>query len=1463
MRTFVFVILLLVRARANCPLGQFYNTAFGGFGDVRCRPCYTGRYADETGLTECKKCVAGKYNDAGSSISEDACKDCTAGKYSHEGYGQCSDCGVGNYSTAIAASSCNRCPIKQYQDERGSTECKDCELGKYNDEHGLPVCKDCAAGQYNDERGLDVCKDCGTGKYSDVTGLAICKDCDVNTFANETGLTECKPCASGKFQPLLGKDFCGCDRGFFYNSSGCYECEPGKYQDEQAKQTCKDCAIGKYQGEIGKISCKDCPNSKGTENEGSTTEEECTTCIPGRYAEYGENDILLKCTDCEKGKYQNYKTQDGCFVCPSGRYGDQTGLAECKECVPGKYQASAGMQICDECPRGRYQYKYGSPMCLNCPNGRSHIFTGVSSSAKCIDFFQRISNLPRPVLYTKECQIRDDFTIQCPYCSCFDDSRRGHFDGPVCQQCKRGFGTSSCKPKCPEYDTISDNTICSQMGSCYFGTSGDSVCYCGADGSVDQNVMDVVVDVRDDSLERYFKMYMLDFSVIRIEMPLLWKPDRPMKFQLFDPSDIRQNKCSSCHKEPSEDAPNGYTASNCQYECSVCLFSGKCDNMPRNAESHTICSCRSIAYGTLDLCCPKGFRAYVDDGTDRLPYVRELKPTLMSTSYYSDNVFHGNEKDLCLPCPGLFGLGVYESSTQLMTAAEATEFWWTRPLAAFTKTCNAVGTCDFYHDKSSFQFSGNRDNLGMCMTFRGANKRSTGSECQSHQDCESGYCDLDNEWGCLNTCLRGFNGVEEKPDPPIFNPNDFQIYHVQNHYFNDFNDSITNVKKYSGQSCTNNDECLSNICGKSDDCSGKCLEKQDFVMSGPIGTNTFTDIIDEMKKGKTFSKSGVTFTLQESCPDVEGLEEGRRVYKEYSLQELYNLMSLANFVTLVKEALDELYRSKYDSFFMYEEYMVFYKHYAQRGALTNLGNVTNQSFKIDSQLSLDEYNCKLEEGLPTFLYEAGDDPVIGGNCPQGYYCYDGLKIPCPAGHYSSIEGLFESFNSNNISRCKPCEAGKSTNGLTGQRECFDCPAGRYVKGGYNNSENQQVGGEDCSLCPANSYQPNSPPYMPLHSIGNEKTDVDGDNNPREPINGVVTCISCGIKVAPPGSSRLSDCESCEPNTGLLPGSIYCQNCTVGKYYSYGKCDPCQTGKYNDEEGMGECKNCERGKFQEDLGKTVCVDCPVGRYQRITGQDACNACPRGRFQGSTGQEACDACPTGKYQGSEGRSSCKDCVSPLFQPTEGQSSCRSRTPCKRGGNNNNGKVSCSKRGHIIKYKQNGYGPSEDYQCEACPAGKFARYDNQVKCVPIFQRIRDNAIARPETYIGYGNGYDCLDAFTSRPYTGGLVTLARNYYTGQYTRSVECKNMFGCIYTKCNGDKAKSYSIYEVCWTVQYRTVFTDRNLPYGGRRDCYYTDKSPNSYPYDNTAEYSIFASFRCNGESEKYDYAPRRRFDYRL
>ena len=256
------------------------------------------------------------------------------------------------------------------------------------------------------------------------------------------------------------------------------------------------------------------------------------------------------------------------------------------------------------------------------------------------------------------------------------------------------------------------------------------------------------------------------------------------------------------------------------------------------------------------------------------------------------------------------------------------------------------------------------------------------------------------------------------------------------------------------------------------------------------------------------------------------------------------------------------------------------------------------------------------------------------------------------------------------------------------------------KEGYNNSENQQVGGEDCSLCPPNTYQPNSPPYMPLDDIGNEKTDVDGDNNPREPINGVITCISCGIKVSPPGSTKLSDCETCEPNTGRDGGDT-CQNCTTGKYYYYGDCKKCQEGKYNDEIGMGECKNCAIGKFQADPGGKGCTLCPAGRYQNVPGQSGCRPCPLGRYNDQTGLPECKLCSRGRYQDVVGvASGCKECQAGQWQTAEGQGSCIPRRTCNRGGNGNNGKVSCSKRGEYVISE-----PGDkhlDRVCAPCPTG-----------------------------------------------------------------------------------------------------------------------------------------------------------------
>ena len=155
-----------------------------------------------------------------------------------------------------------------------------------------------------------------------------------------------------------------------------------------------------------------------------------------------------------------------------------------------------------------------------------------------------------------------------------------------------------------------------------------------------------------------------------------------------------------------------------------------------------------------------------------------------------------------------------------------------------------------------------------------------------------------------------------------------------------------------------------------------------------------------------------------------------------------------------------------------------------------------------------------------------------------------------------------------------------------------------------------------------------------------------------------------------------------------------------------------------------------------------------------------------------------------------------------------------------------------------------------------------------MPIFQRLRDHGVLRGKSDIGYGNGYDCLDAYASRDFGGGLVSLARNYYTGLSVRQVRCASMFGCKTEYCNANgyniqwagSVSQSQLYLICWTSVYRTVFSDRNLK---KKQCYYAPSSPSSYTYDSTNEYSIFAPFRCNAESQTYDYAPIRRYDYRL
>lgn len=1368
MSTFLFLFLLISPVYSTtCNRGRYY-----GWGDnsmvFTCVKCDSGKYQDEEGQTSCKDCPVGSYQrDSG----EYLCNDCDAGFYSDQtSQTSCKHCAAGKYSVSgVQASSCTDCPAGKYQPNSMSSSCLDCVAGRYSDVQSSS-CTDCSAGRYSEVQSSS-CTNCPAGKYQPNSTSSSCLVCSSGRYSGVQA-SSCSDCPVGRQQKLEGQSSCNCDVGYFNNGTDCIACPAGTYQDELDQTGCKECNRGYYQHAPAQQTCIQCGGGLGTAQSGSTSHEECSICPSGKYTYY-VNGVLSECRECAVGTFQTYESQESCNSCLPGKYSDVIGAVTCQSCSVGEYQDQYGKKDCKECSKGMYQYKEGADKCLYCPNGRSHTLTAQTSPEACIAFYQKVREVPQPVVYTKECEIRDGFTIQCPVCSCFDDSRRGHFDGPICQQCVRGFSTASCKPKCPGYDTINDQTLCSNLGACYFGKQGDSVCYCGADGSVDDANNNIVVDVRDNGLERYFKVYTLDFSVIRIEMGMQWKPIRSMKFELFSESTIRQNQCSKCLKEPSEDAPNGYTASNCQYECSNCLFSGSCDNTPRSGETNTICSCRSIAYGTDDLCCPKGFRPYVS-GTLSLPYIKQLVPS--ASSYYLDSVFYGNEKDLCRPCPGLFGLGVEESETFLLTPTDATNFWWTKPLAAFTKSCNAMGTCDFYHDKTSFSYSVNNENTDMCLTFRPPNKQPTGGTCTKHEDCLSGYCDLENRWGCFQRCLKGVDRLVSS-STVSFNIQNDTIVHVPNSYFNAFNDSFMVEKKISGL-CTHHSECYSGVCGYVGSCQQRCLTEKAYdkntskVVLSKTDTypgsiiERFVSCWQQTLENKydafhvtsdspncnmySYSELGVEiqdlFIVRQECIE-DPTPVMKQTYRPISLSGLKQHAGEKNLIVVIQDVIDLSYRMQYDGIFTYQDYIgLFHKN-----NLTSFSGY--DSFDMVSSLNVLKQNCEIKEDLPVFTYKDGLDPILGGTCPKGYYCYEGLKVPCPRGYYSQLEGSQRSFERANQTTdtnfiCKICPPGKSTMGLNGQARCVDCPTGRYVSND----------GEDCALCPVNTYQPISPLSE----------------------NGIGVCMGCSnsTPTSLPGSVSESQCSSCRAGKGVFGNSQECKECERGYASANGVCQACDTGQYQDKPGQQKCIKCLAGRFQSQTASISCQDCPVGRYRGNSGESSCLACQVGKFQSLTNQTSCTMCQPGRYQGSTGASSCPYCAPSHYQPSPGQTSCIKKKTCSHG-------TSCGNRGY---YVSKGGGTTKNRECTACPHGKLAVFSNHNQCHMTAVRLLSKAECTSSDWQMSYKRYpkECFYDYDRYQPNGAKVLLAPRVYGTCWVEEATRSD--------CNAKGNSNYDMYQ---------------------------------------------------------------------
>ena len=665
-----------------CPIGWVSEAA------GLCEQCDSaeGEYSSAAGNTRCEKCPEGKSTDPGE------CKNCEAGQY--ELKFQCTSCPRGWYSDANINPVCTQCDVQTTTARAGSNKDGDCSVGctgaTFVDQYG--VCQECDLGKYVVDRN---CQDCPFGTHKDTRSNPTCRDCPAGFTTMETGNIDCFVCPVG--------ETCGCPRGQFGTQDSCDDCPVGYFST--GNKECTTCPLTTYQDEKGQGACRDCPAGL-----------------------YGDQLSLETCKDCPVGEFQMTTGNEACDDCPRGRWSDG-GLDMCKNCTAGKTTletASTGVTACQDCPSGKmekdhlcidcfegtYQNKTGATVCDACP-GTTWSSPGARAASECFGTkglrtytFGNIQDSKQTTPYKTSCELRPNFVMVCPACTCDADARNGFWAGPLCNECRRGFATRFCTSICPGYDGRHDSTICNGNGRCWFGRQGNGLCYCGGKHILDESSENVFVDVQYCPAGKicpgygvgkvqettYIPLYYLinyrQYSTFVLQMSKYTPQRGHMWFKRFSPSKAFENTCTVCntkyldsalteigyfnHENTYEKFPlsaqtqNGFHGENCQYECAVCLNGGGCVHSPHpyryiytientfKEQSSAIyptttCLCSANVFDASHMCCPNGFQPYVYYGKrGTTPYSRfSTIPYITSVDNNIDLGYY-RDKDLSL-----------------------------------------------------------------------------------------------------------------------------------------------------------------------------------------------------------------------------------------------------------------------------------------------------------------------------------------------------------------------------------------------------------------------------------------------------------------------------------------------------------------------------------------------------------------------------------------------------------------------------------------------------------------------------------------------------------------------------------------------------------------------------------------------------------------------------------------------
>lgn len=1072
----------------ECPLGYFSLVSSDA-----CTQCLArhGEYQDEPGASSCKQCLEGQDS------TGTECIDCGPG--TSEFMFDCENCPRGWFSSAARNPDCVRCEPQTTTDAWMSTSAADCsvqcEVHEVVDAFGR--CQACGGGKFVDGHS---CAECPVGYYKDTPTDVGCSACPSGFNVEKPGQLNCFMCPPG--------DSCGCPWGQFGTAGNCADCPAGFFSKGNAE--CTACEARTYQDEFGQGSCKDCP--VGT---------------------FGDVPALSDCKDCAAGQFQLFTGSGACEECPIGRYSGP-GQSECTNCLAGTstlQEASTSLTQCVQCPNGTmesnhvcvkcneglYQNETGAVVCKSCP-AETWSSPGTVLESDCFRMgglvtytFGNLKDAKQETPFVTQCELRPNFVMLCPACTCDADSRNGFWGGPLCNECERGFATRFCTSICPGYDGLHDSTICNGNGKCWFGRQGNGMCYCGGKGVIDPSAEDVYVDVRYCPAGQICPGYGVEKVPVMTYIPLYYlinyrqytsfvlqmsryTPQRGhMWFKRYSPSKGFENTCTACTSKFTDSAltsvgywgldnaynlfpaavqsKNGFHGENCQYECATCLNGGRCVHSPHPYRySYTIedtfleqksvimptttCLCSANVFDAAHMCCPNGFQPYVYYGKrGTTPYTR------FTTVPYVTSV--DNRVDLGY----YFDKDVYLEPDMVTPYVEPADGFITvtRGREVETGSFASLGPYNkhVYHGTT-------KEICRACPGLFGKGVRAVGELLQTEQAAEDYWWNFPASAGskkCMGQGVCDFYAQKTQIDVDFMGSvDDWALLHRGTLC----KLSIEGFVGYDGDGAIDSlEKCVAYGLGKG----------AQFVGWAPLfyTGGTDDDMVQDAEGPINYMASDMAATEARSRFATSWAKKGTGLYTVVAgdlpipdSDSEYRVYPLIDKRCIAYRQCPEVRSTTLSAYRAFNVYTIERGRGDERLDWASFDRF-DTCFTYTKNYDHDATKTNERQKMGLYLtqtYEQGDDPFLGGLCPRGYFCTQdskgvGFKEACPIGYFQPLEGQTRTVRDVHCSRVARnttgCQENLATKKTTDYVDtvCSRCPRDSFAgEGSY-----------ECTECP--------------------------------------------------------------------------------------------------------------------------------------------------------------------------------------------------------------------------------------------------------------------------------------------------------------------------------------------------------------------------------------------------------------